>query len=226
MKQIKYIFFLLIGTLYAISNGYAQSEADFIRLVKEFTYKPNGEFEFHYNKILKLKTHKAFNSLYGETFVVYNPDFQELKINESYTRQADGTLIQAPQNAFNEVLPSTAADAPAYNHIKEMVITHTGLELGATIYLDYTLYSKPSFLSTPDIDEVLQELSPVKEYVLIVNIPENQELHYTLSDSKVKPEITVKEGMKSYRWKLKNIPAAISEPYQRSNKYDVPRLIA
>ena len=85
MKQIKYIFFLLIGTLYAISNGYAQSEADFIRLVKEFTYKPNGEFEFHYNKILKLKTHKAFNSLYGETFVVYNPDFQELKINESYT---------------------------------------------------------------------------------------------------------------------------------------------
>lgn len=226
MKQIKYIFFLLIGTLYAISNGYAQSEADFIRLVKEFTYKPNGEFEFHYNKILKLKTHKAFNSLYGETFVVYNPDFQELKINESYTRQADGTLIQAPQNAFNEVLPSTAADAPAYNHIKEMVITHTGLELGATIYLDYTLSSKPSFLSTPDIDEVLQELSPVKEYVLIVNIPENQELHYTLSASKVKPEITVKEGMKSYRWKLKNIPAAISEPYQSSNKYDVPRLTA
>ena len=51
----------------------------------------------------------------------------------------------------------------AYNHIKEMVITHTGLELGATIYLDYTLSSKPSFLSTPDIDEVLQELSPVKE---------------------------------------------------------------
>lgn len=226
MRQIKYILFLLIGTLYAISNGYAQSEAEFIRLVKEFTYTPDGKFEFHYNKILKLKTHKAFNNLYGETFVVYNPDFQELKINESYTRQADGTLIQAPRNAFNEVLPSTAADAPAYNHLKEMVITHTGLEIGATEYLDYTITSKPTSLSIPDIDEILQELSPVKEYILIINIPENQELHYTLSASKVKPQITAEKGIKSYRWKFKNIPAATTEPYQNPNKYDAPRLTA
>lgn len=226
MKQIRYILFLLISTLYFLNNGYAQSEAEFIKLVKEYTYKPDGELEFHYNKILKLYTHKAFNNLYGETFIIYNPDFQQLQINDCYTVQADGTTIKAPQNAFNEVLPSAAADAPAFNQIKEMVITHTGLEIGATEYLDYTLKSKRSSLNRLDIDEVLQELSPVKEYIVIVNIPENQEFSYKLTASKIKPEISIKDGMKSYRWKFKNTPAAVNEPYQSVNLYDVPRLTA
>ena len=79
------------------------------------------------------------NSLYGETFIVYDPAYQQLKINESYTRQVDGTIVTTPANAFVEVLPSAAANAPAYNGLKEMVVVHTGLELGATIYLDYTV---------------------------------------------------------------------------------------
>ena len=44
-----------------------------------------------------------------------------------------------------------------------MVVVHTGLELGATIYLDYTLTSKPGYLPELDIYNELLQTSPVKE---------------------------------------------------------------
>lgn len=226
MRKIKYIILLITCGLFISTISKATSEAEFIKLLKEYTYKPDGSLEFHYHKILKLNAHMAFNNLYGETFIVYNPDFQTLKINESYTRQADGTLVKAPQNAFNEVLPSRAAGAPSYNHLKEMVVTHTGLELGATIYLDYTLSSKPTAYSSIDIDEILQETTPVKEYILIVNIPEGQNLNYTLMNLSQKPQITEQNGIKQYRWNFKNIPAASRENFQPLNSENKPRFIA
>ena len=58
--------------------------------------------------------------------------------------------MKTPENALLEVLPSAAADALAYNGLKEMVVVHTGLELGATIYLDYSVDPRPGYL--PDLD--------------------------------------------------------------------------
>lgn len=226
MKTIIPIILLIIFNLFLFTNSKAENEAEFVKLVKEYTYKPDGSVEYHYNKILKLNTHISFNNLYGETFVIYNPEFQKLDIHECYTRQAGGQIIKAPQNAFNEVLPSFAAGAPAYNHLKEMVITHTGLEPGSTVYLDYVLSGKPLVSSLLEIDETLQELTPVKEYELIVNIPDGQELYYTLINSAAKPEISVQQGVKSYKWRLKNVPPLSRESGQPVNQDNNIRFVA
>ncbi len=79
---------------------------------------------------LTLFTHTAMNGTYGESFIVYNPQYQELKMNSSYTRQKDGTMIKHLTTLSWKFFPRNAADAPAYNHLKEMVVVHTGLELG------------------------------------------------------------------------------------------------
>lgn len=92
MKKIKYTILLIICILSISTVSKALPEAEFTKLLKEYTYKPDGSLELHYSKILKINSHIAFNNLYGETFVVYNPAFQELKINESYTKQAEETL--------------------------------------------------------------------------------------------------------------------------------------
>lgn len=226
MRKIKYIILLITCGLFISTVSKATSEAEFVKLLKEYTYQPDGSLEFHCNKILKINAHMAFNNLYGETFIVYNPDFQTLKINESYTRQADGTIVKTPQNAFNEVLPAQADGAPFYNGLKEMVVTHTGLELGATIYLDYTLSSKPTAYSLIDIDEILQEMTPVKEYVLIINIPQGRDLNYTLTNMPQKPLVTEQNGIKQYRWVFKNIPAASRESFQPRHSENKPRFIA
>lgn len=116
-------------------------EAVYKNVEKIYTFDANGNCEFRQKTELRVNTLFAMNELCGETFIVYNPKFQRVKINAAYTITADGmTRVDVPENAFNTVLPRCAADAPAFNFLRELVITHTALEPGATIFLDYSVF--------------------------------------------------------------------------------------
>ena len=205
MKNIHYYMTTLVVLLLIVAPVKAASEAEFGKLHKTYTLHADGSQEMRVQKELTLFTHTAMNRLYGESFIVYNPEFQELKIHESYTRQKDGNIVKTPENAFVEVLPSAAADAPAYNGLKEMVVVHTGLELGATIYLDYSVITRPGYLPELDVCEQVEELSPIKEYVFSLSVPESKPLHYELLNGKAVPVVKTIGGIKTVTWTLKNV---------------------
>lgn len=212
MKTL-YIYLSIIGLLLTAFPAQAASEAQYRKLHKTYTLRPDGSQEMRVLKELTLYTHAAMNSLYGETFIVYDPQYQELKIHDSYTRQKDGTIIRTPANAFVEVLPANAANAPAYNGLKEMVVVHTGLELGATIYLDYSIISRPGYLSELDVCCPVRELSPIDEYICRIEIPEDKTCHYQLLNASATPVETRQQGMKAFTWTLKNVqPRPYSYP--------------
>jgi hypothetical protein len=192
--------------------GYAAPDAEYGKLSKTYTLYPDGSQEFRCSMELTLFTHTAMNRTYGESFIVYNPRYQELKIHASYTKQKDGTIIQTPENALVEVLPRQAANAPAYTHLKEMVVVHTGLELGATIYLDYSVVSKAGYLPALDVSEIIEQSSPVREYTLTLVSPENKPLSFNLVNSTAKAIVSTANGMKQAVWKLRNVPAAPKAP--------------
>lgn len=205
MKNIHYYIAILAMLLSMALPMQAASEAEFGRLSKAYTIHTDGSQEMRVQKELTLFTHAAMNSLYGESFIIYNPEFQELKIHESYTRQKDGTIVKTPANAFVEVLPSAAADAPAYNGLKEMVVVHTGLELGATIYLDYSVITRPGYLPELDVCEQIEEFSPIKEYIFSLSVPESKPLHYELLNGKAAPAVKTTDGVKTVTWTLRNV---------------------
>ena len=205
MKTLSIYIGILGMLLLAVLPVKAESEAEFRKLSKTYTLRADGSQELRVQKELTLFTHAAMNGLYGETFIVYDPEFQELTIHESYTRQKDGTVIKTPSNALVEVLPSSAANAPAYNHLKEMVVVHTGLELGATIYLDYSIVSKAGYLPELDVCCPVKELSPVKEFIFRLNVPAGKSVRYELLNASAKPVIAQGNGMKSFIWTLKDV---------------------
>lgn len=212
---------IVLGTAISVS---AAPEAEFKKLIKSWTLNTDGSQEFHYNMELTIYSYLAMRSLYGESFIQYNPEYQTLKINSSYTKQKDGTIVKTPDNAFVEVLPRSAADAPAYNHLKEMVVVHTGLELGATIYLDYTITTKAGYLPGLDIFEPIQQASPIKEYSLSVTVPVDKDLSYSLANPQVMAKVNVEEGMRTISWKLKNVKPASLAPMQRIESGDIQYL--
>ena len=131
---IKHLFFITIIFIYI--SGFSQEEnrdAVFLEMTKAYTLNEGGSWDYNEIKKVKLLTYYSFHRLYGETFIVHDPGFQDLKINEAYTIMADGKKVPTPENAFNLVLPRFAAKAPPYNRFREMVVTHTGLENGAII---------------------------------------------------------------------------------------------
>lgn len=218
MKTLSIYIGILGMLLLAVLPVKAESEAEFRKLSKTYTLRADGSQELRVQKELTLFTHAAMNGLYGETFIVYDPEFQELTIHESYTRQKDGTVIKTPSNALVEVLPSYAANAPAYNHLKEMVVVHTGLELGATIYLDYSIVSKAGYLPELDVCCPVKELSPVKEFIFRLNVPAGKSVRYELLNASAKPVIAQGNGMKSFIWTLKDVaPRPYAYPSGRGN---------
>ena len=215
MKHIIYkimaaAILLTLAALYA--DAAPASEAEYRKLSKAWTLNPDGSQEYRFSMELTLFTHTAMNSTYGESFIVYDPEYQTLKINSSYTVRKDGTIVETPPNAFVEVLPAAAAGAPAYNRLKEMVVVHTGLELGATIVLDYTVTSKAGYLPGLDISGPVEQSSPVREYTLSVSVPEGSALDYSLSGLRTKPSEDSSAGLRTLTWKLRNVKAASRLP--------------
>lgn len=219
---------LLIISLLWITAGFSQYEnADAIyeKIKREYTLNKDGSIVLREFKQMKYLTHLSFNRLYGETFIVYNPRFQELVINESYTIMADGSKVITPPNAFNEVLPRNAAQSATYNHLREMVVTHTGLEIGATIYFDYSLITKKGFWPALMGNVLIKESSPVREMEVIVNIPAKQQLKYHIFNSETKPDIATKGSAKIFTWKFDNLSASSKEPFTGKQQPLTPRLM-
>ncbi len=185
----------------------AAPEAEFGKLKKTYTLHADGSQEVRVYKELTLFTHTAMNGFYGESFIVYDPAYQELKIHESYTRQKNGNMILTPENAFVECLPRAAAGAPAYNGLKEMVVVHTGLELGATICLDYSIITRAGHLPALDICEQVEERSPIREYSISITVPESKPFHYILANGKETPAVQTEGGNKTISWFLTDVPA-------------------
>jgi len=217
--------FTLIFTFFTAFAQYETADAVFEKITKEYTLNEDGSMEYHYFKQLKLQSHMSFNRLYGETFIVYNPDFQDLKINDAYTILPDSTRLKTPDNAFNEVLPRSAAHSATYNNLREMVVTHTGTEIGATIYLDYTLTTKKGYWPALMGNEVVQESSPVMEMEIIINVPTNVELQNKMFNLRTGPEIIVRGGVKVYTWNFKGLKASPKEGFRGQCLPGTPRLI-
>ena len=218
MKTIQLYIGVLALLLSVVLTAQAAPEARFGKLSKTYTLHADGSQELRVQKELTLYTHAAMNSLYGETFIVYDPHYQQLEIHDAYTRQKDGTIVRTPDNAFVEVLPSAAANAPAYNRLKEMVVVHTGLELGATICLDYSIKSQAGYLPELDICCPIKELSPIDEFTCRIEVPEGKTLHYELLNASSRPVETHQDGMKILTWTLKNVePRPYSYPSLRGS---------
>jgi len=225
---MKKSFIFIIAFLFSISAVVAQYEkadAVFEKITKEYTLNQDGTIQFHYFKQLKLQSFLSFNRLYGETFIIYHPDFQNLKINQAYTIMADSAKIEAPGNAFNEVLPGFAAHSAYFNKLREMVVTHTATEIGATIFLDYTITTQKDYWPALMGNEIISESSPVKEMEIIVNVPVDMDLNHKMFGLRLDPEVMVQNNMKVYTWKFAGLAASPKEPNMGTYQTGTPRLV-
>ncbi|PLX18424.1 MAG: hypothetical protein C0597_06280 [Marinilabiliales bacterium] len=227
MKRIYIISLIIVSLISSCKDNKMEQENDAIykSIKKIYTLNADGSIIYQYQHRLKYITHLSFNRLYGESFIVYNSEQQELKINKAETKMVDGKIVPSPENAFNEILPHLASGVPAYNHLREMVVTHTALEPGCIVDFDYELKSNPDYLPFLSENLVLNERVPIENLEIIVNIPENIELNYKLINAEGEPIVSHNEGLIQYKWTFKNSGINIREPNQSHDQSFLPRLI-
>ena len=198
-----------------VSVSYAQdAEYNLIRR----TYKINRDctMDISYRKEIKLLRNRAITAYAdkGETFILYNPAIDELRINESYTIRKDGSRIQTPANAFIDQLPSQCENCGRYNGIRERVVVHTALEYDCIIVLDYTIHRRSTVL-----DESIQltQDCPVKKYEIIVDAPKEFAPRIETSNFDKTPK-KLDDGH-TYHLVASNLPQTVIENYLPNDFY-------
>ena len=189
------IFMLLAVCMSLTAFGKAPEKDAVYKLISEsYTLNADGSTEFRKRVELQIFTRMTFDE-FGETFITYNPDFQELIINEAYTIRKDGSKVETPANAFNPMLPESCTKCERLNGIRTMVVTHTALEYEAVIVRDYTIRSKNFFFQELQKKVELYDDVPIEKYVVSVTTPDykpvkfqlnGENLSYTTTESKDK----------------------------------------
>ena len=213
---MKYRLLILLFLLSSALTTTAQKKYDavFKKIDKSYTLHADGSLDYTYRKELLLNSQRSFDKMYGETFIVYNPEYQSLTINEAYTIRKDGSRVNTPANAFNEVLPSNCTDCGRYNGVKEMVVTHTALEYGATIVLDYTIHQKAGLLKDMSEILVLAESSPVEQYRVSFTFPmEKKYLFKGFYQGPDNSTHTYKDGYETVTATFSSLRQTSAEPY-------------
>lgn len=140
---MKRLFLITVAVLMGSATwAQAQPDAEYLLIRRSYKTNADGSMDIRFRKEIKLLRNRAITAYAdkGETFITYNPAFETLTINESYTIMADGTKVETPANAFVRQLPGGCADCGRLNGIRELTVVHTALEYNSVIVLDYTLH--------------------------------------------------------------------------------------
>lgn len=210
MKRLFIVSIILIFAAAALAAVPA-NDARFLEVEVNYRLQNDGSWEMEYRHRVRLDTYFAVNRALGETFIVYNPDFQKLEIVKAETTMADGRKVVAPDNAFNEVLPFAAHGFADFAHLREMVVTHTGLERGALVDLHYRIHTRAGFLPAFSGREELERNFPVERYRLAITVPAGLELRYRVFNREAEVKTSSEAGAKRYVIDLAAVPAAAHE---------------
>jgi len=232
MKKI--LFFAAIISIFnfqfSISRA-QQPDAVYKLLRYEWTLNADGSSDYHYRHEVQILRNRALTAYAdkGETFVVYNPDLEEVIINEVYTRQLDGSRVEMPQNAFVYQLPEECADCGRFNHMRELAMVHTGMELGCVIVVDYTIHRKYNLLyeSLP-----IKRECPVEKMDVVVSYPKDMDVKWDFLGNQYLPDggitrttsIDEDNSTKHLQFSFINMPQSPHEPYMPSDIIPTLRL--
>lgn len=215
---------LFVIFIFCLSDGFGKSvkpDAVYHLISKSYKLNEDGSLDYHYRKELQVFSNHAFTSTYGESFILYNTDFQTLTINEACVIRKDGSRVETPANAFNPSLPFSCTDCERFNKMREMVVTHTALEYDATIVLDYTIHSVPFFIKDLTEEINLYEDAPIEKYDISVTLPSFLKIQYQYNFN---PKNMLRDGRReadssiTTHWVFTNLRQQPAEAYLPSEE--------
>ncbi|MBR9978229.1 MAG: DUF3857 domain-containing protein [Bacteroidetes bacterium] len=205
---MKYMITLVLFALLTLTAQaqYDNADAVYEDITHEYVLNTDGSVVYTYSHKQRLLTSFGFRRAYGESFITYDPRYQSLEILRSVTTMRDGQKVESPFNAFNEVLPRYAAGAAPYLGLREMVVTHTGLEIGALVDFSYRLTTRPGMYPGLQGKVVFGGRSPIAAMTVHVTVPDAVTLNHVMLRGEQQPEMTSASGMKTYTWQQRDMP--------------------
>ena len=107
-------------------------DADTLVLFNHFSHDvlPTGQSRYTTHQVVKILTERGIQR-YGDIAIPYQPTAQNIAVNIVRTITADGTILQPPNEAFNDVTPPGLLSQNLYSDALWKVISMVGLAPGS-----------------------------------------------------------------------------------------------
>ncbi len=204
-------------------------DADAIILLNQFSHDvlPTGKSRYTSHQVIKLLTERGIQK-YDDLAIAYHSTAQNIAVNIARTILPDGTSVEPPDDAFNDVTPPGLLAYNLYSDTMWKVISMPALEPGVCIEYQVTLEdagaesigSQTWFWGGFN----LQSTDPTLRSNYALRLPKEMKFRWKTPHCQLAPQILHDEETDTYIWTYGETPAIREESGMPPIDDIIPRL--
>ena len=204
-------------------------DADAVILLNQFSHEvtPSGKARYTTHQVVKILTERGVQN-YDDIAIPHTPKAQYITVNVARTITPDGSVVEPPDEAFNDVTPPGLLSYNLYSDSMWRVISMPALKPGVCIEYQVTLEDAgaESVGSTSWFwgGYSFQSTDPTLQSAYALRVPKGTDFKWKSIHCQLNPQILHEEETSTYLWTHGETPALKSEYNMPAINDIVPRL--
>ena len=217
------------GVIAAAPDAADYPDADAIILLNQFSHEvtPSGKSRYTSHQVVKILTERGVQN-YDDIAIPHTPNAQYITVNIARTITSDGSVVEPPQEAFNDVTPPGLLAYNLYSDSMWRVISMPALKPGVCIEYQVTLEDAgaESVGSTSWFwgGFSFQSTDPILQSAYALRVPEGTDFKWKAIHCQLNPQVLHEGETSTYLWTYGETPALKEEYNMPATNDIVPRL--
>ncbi len=180
---------------------------------KEYTLHADGAVDYRLCLRTRILTYRG-KKQHGDLHIPYNSAYETVEVDVAHTGtlRADGIFVQIRQDEINDIQDPATAAASLYSSARLKVINFPSVEPGTTVVADVTVHTRRPGIMAFWKREFFALSSPTTEKSVILHAPQSVSVHYVANSRIIKETKGIKDGIVTWTWTGKYLPAVVDEP--------------
>lgn len=180
---------------------------------KEYTLHADGTVDYRLHLRTHILTYRG-KKQHGDLHIPYNSAYETVEVDLACTGtlRADGIFVQVGQDEINDIPDPATSAASIYSSARLKVINFPSVEPGATVVADVTVHTRRPGMMAFWKREFFALSSPTTQKSVILHAPQSVSVHYVANSRIIKETKGVKDGIVTWTWTGKYLPAVVDEP--------------
>lgn len=204
-------------------GDYPEADVLALRDVRTYTLHPDGRVDLRIETVEKVLTYHGMDQV-GDPHFAFDSARQELEVIRSRTYTPEGGVVDTKANGINEITPFALEKAPDYTDIRQMVVTHVGLDVGAVVETQIEIRDRAPWRTFLEGAEVLQDDRPALVRQVVARVPAGTPLLHHLSNGTAALEVTHTGTQDVYTWTLEQVGIARNALLEPASHLFLPTL--
>ena len=204
-------------------------DADALILLNQFSHEvtASGKSRYTTHQVVKILTERGVQN-YDDIAIPHTPKAQYITVNVARTIAPDGSVVEPPDEAFNNVTPPGLLSYNLYSDSMWHVISMPALKPGVCIEYQVTLEDAgaESVGSTSWFwgGYSFQSTDPTLQSAYALRVPQGTDFKWKAVHCQLNPQILHDEETSTYLWTYGETPALKTEYNMPATNDIVPRL--